>query len=187
MACKSLSGFTYDRCEPNLGGIKKVWLADYKEMTLTIDSATGDTENMVIGFSPASSAVTSVTWYEYPMRQNVASMTSTLQVGDEGGNWVQTDLNMVFSKMDTDKRVAMVSLIQAEAMAIVLDANNKYWFLGAENPLVISAGAGETGTAKSDPNHYTVTVQDAATEYPYEIDPTFAKQTIENGSLTKSV
>ena len=173
MACNNIKSFTYDRCEPNLGGIKKVWLANYVESAATV--GTGDT---ITAFTLTSSTVTANTWYEYPMRQNVASMTSNLQVGDEGGNWVQTDLAMVFSKMDTDKRLAMVALVKSEAMAIVLDSNGKYWFLGHDNPLVISAGAGETGTAKSDPNHYTVTLQDASEEYPYEVDPTALAGTI---------
>ena len=68
----------------------------------------------------------------------------------------------------------MVALAQGEAMAIVKDANNRYWFLGHDNPVTVSAGTGETGTAKSDPNHYTVTLTDESTEYPYEIAPSAA-------------
>ena len=82
------------------------------------------------------------------------------------------------TKMETSKRVAMVALVQSEAMAVVLDSNGKYWFLGYDNPLVVSAGTGETGTAKSDPNHYTVTLQDASVEYPYEIAPSALEGTI---------
>lgn len=165
--CNNITGFTYDRCEPNLGGIKKVWLANYVESAATVGTVQGFSGDVVTAITTAET----ISWVEFPMRQNVASMTSNLQVGDEGGNWVQTDLSMVFSKMETSKRVAMVALVKSEAMAVVLDSNGKYWFLGYDNPLVVSAGTGETGTAKSDPNHYTVTLQDASVEYPYEIAP----------------
>lgn len=158
MACNSITGFTYDRCEPNLGGVKRVWLANYVENAATVDS--GATKN-ISGF------VSGITWIEFPMRKNVASMTSNLQVGDEGGNYVQTDLSLVFSKMETQKRLSMVSLASGEAMAVVEDCNGTFFFLGKDNPITASAGAGETGTAKSDPNHYTVTLTDESTEYPY--------------------
>lgn len=177
MACNNITGFTYDRCEPNLGGIKKVWLANYVESAATVGTVEGFSGDVVSAIALTSSTVTANTWVEFPMRQNVASMTSNLQVGDEGGNWVLTDLAMVFSKMETRKRVAMVALVQSEAMAVVLDSNGKYWFLGKDNPLVVSAGTGETGTAKSDPNHYTVTLQDASIEYPYEIAPSALRGT----------
>lgn len=166
MNCNTLVGFTYDRCEPNLGGVQKVWLANWEEGAATVDTSSADTQNMITAITLSSGN----TWIEFPMRKNVASMTSNLQVGDEGGNYVQTDLAMVFSKMETSKRLSMVSLASGEAMAIVKDSNGLYWFLGKDNPLTASAGAGETGTAKSDPNHYTVTLTDESREYPFQID-----------------
>lgn len=160
--CNTIKQFTLDRCEANLGGVKKVWLANYVENAATIGDS-GATEGIVTDFASG------VTWYEYPMRKNTASLTSTLNVGDEGGTYVTTELAMVFSKMDTSKRLAMVALAKGEAMAIVKDANNKYWFLGKDNPLTASAGTGETGTGKADPNHYTVTLLDESEEYPHEV------------------
>ena len=55
------------------------------------------------------------------------------------------------------------------------DNNSKYWLVGANSstgnlvPLTASAGVGETGTAKSDSNHYNVTLSVDTTELPYEI------------------
>ena len=164
--CNTLVGFSYDRCEPNLGGVQKVWLANWEEGAVTVDTSTGDTNGVITAITTSSGN----TWIEFPMRKNVASMTSNLQVGDEGGVYVQTDLAMVFSKMETSKRLSMVSLATGEIMAIVKDANGLYWFLGKDNPLLASAGAGETGTQKSDPNHYTVTLTDESREYPFQVD-----------------
>lgn len=169
MNCNTLVGFTYDRCEPNLGGIQKVWLANWEEGAATI-GASGDTKDMVTTLTLSSGN----TWIEFPMRKNVASMSSNLQVGDEGGVYVQTDLSMVFSKMETSKRLSMVSLATGEIMAIVKDANGLYWFLGKDNPLLASAGTGETGTGKADPNHYTVTLTDESREYPFQVDGAIA-------------
>lgn len=161
--CNNITGFTYDSCESNMGGIKKVWLANYVENAATVDASTAATNGSITAFTSG------ISWTEFPMRKNVASMTSTLNVAEEGGSYVTTELNMVFSKMNTNKRIAMVALAQSEAMAIVKDSNNKYWFLGKDSPITVSAGTGETGTAKADPNHYTVTLTDESEEYPYEV------------------
>ena len=167
-ACNTIKQFTLDRCESNLGGIKKVWLANYVENAAQVGDSTGVTESVITGFTSG------VTWFEYEMRKNTASLTSTLNVGDEGGAYVTSELAMVFSKMDTPKRLAMVALAKGECMAIVKDANNKYWFLGMDNPVTTSAGTGETGTAKADPNHYTVTLVDDSEEYPHEVSASVA-------------
>lgn len=162
MACNSIKSFTMDLCEPNMGGVKKVWLAEYVEDAATI-ATSGDTEGIVSAFTSG------VSWTEYPMRKNMASMTSTINVGDEGATYVSTELAMNFSKMDTPKRLSMVALAMGSVMAIVKDGNNKYWFLGKDNPLYVSSGTGETGTVKTDANHYTVTLLDESAEFPHEV------------------
>lgn len=163
MACNTIQSFTYDRCEANLGGIRKIWLSNYVEDAAAYDGEGSGATHMITGFTSGA------TWVEYPMRKNTASMVSTLNVGDEGGVFVTTALNMVFSKMDTPKRLAMVALAVGECMAVVEDANGLRWFLGKDYPLTATEGAGETGTAKADPNHYTVTLTDESKEYPIQV------------------
>jgi hypothetical protein len=48
--------------------------------------------------------------------------------------------------------------------------NGKYWFLGKDEPVSASAGDGNTGTARSDGNRYTLTLQDNGETWPLEID-----------------
>jgi hypothetical protein len=36
MACNSIKKMEYDACQPNIGGIKNVWLANYVENAATI-------------------------------------------------------------------------------------------------------------------------------------------------------
>jgi hypothetical protein len=66
--------------------------------------------------------------------------------------------------------VAISALAQGELCAIVKDANGLYWFLGNEEPLILSAGDGLTGTARGDRNGYSITLQDVSTELPVEVD-----------------
>lgn len=169
--CNTIRAFTYDRCEANLGGIKNVWLANYEENVAEVaPSTSGEGENQIL-----ESAITGITlgetnsFVKYPMRKNVASMTSTLNNSTEGASYVTTELAMVFSKMETQKRLAIVALALGEAMAIVEDSNGKFWFLGKDAPLTATAGTGETGTAKGDRNAYTVTLTDESLEFPHEV------------------
>lgn len=159
--CETIKAFTYDRCEANLGGIKNVWLADYNENAIAENGLTED--------GAISAFAESVTWTKYPMRKNVASMTSTLNNSTEGASYVTTELAMVFSKMESQKRIAIQSLALGECMALVEDSNGKLWFLGKDAPLTATAGTGETGTAKGDRNAYTVTLTDESLEFPFEV------------------
>lgn len=171
MACANISGITYDICANSIGGVKRIWLADYKDGCAIVDSGTSGT-SMISGFT---SAVTIATDFKlFPIRKNTASFTSTVNINDEGGNYISTELVMSFSRMETGKRLAMNALVLADAMAVVEDANGKYWFLGFDNPLGCTAGEGATGTAKSDGNRYSITLTDDSVEFPYEVDPALA-------------
>lgn len=161
MNCGSIVLSTFPRdCEANIGGVKKIWMAlkDYVAATASEGAMAS------ITLSPSGS------WYQFPFRKGAASMTSNLQKDDTAGSYFwETDLAMNFQRMETRKRIAVMALTQAESVAIVQDNNDKYWFLGYDEYLTSTAGTGETGTAKTDANQYTVTLQDASKELPYEI------------------
>lgn len=161
MACsQTLSGLTND-CAANMGGVRKVYLAnkaDVAEITFTSEKVTGIT------------MANSAKFYGYDLRPNTASMNSTAQVNQENGtNYWQTLLQMVFNRMETTKRVEVVAMAQGELCAIVEDANGVYWLLGKDAPLVLNAGDGVTGTARADRNGYSVTLEDDSLQPPYEI------------------
>lgn len=166
MPCNAVTKFEYDACEANLGGVKRVWLANYVEGAAQVSAESGATEGIVTGFTSG------VTWQEYKMRKNVASMTSTLNTSTDGAVYVSTVLSMVFNKMEAQKRAAVQALALGECMALVQDSNNKIWFLGMDAPLTSTNGGGETGTAKGDRNAYTVELTDESLEYPHECSDT---------------
>lgn len=161
MACsQTLSGIQND-CAANMGGIVEVYLANKSDVTdVTVSS------DKVTAITMASSAK----FKTYHFRPQTSSMSSNAQVNQENGvHYWQTDLLMVFNRMDTTKRVEVVAMAQGELCAIVKDCNGAYWFLGKEVPLILSAGDGLTGTARSDRNGYSVTLQDNEPEPPVEV------------------
>jgi len=66
--------------------------------------------------------------------------------------------------------VELTALSLADLRVIVKDANGLYWFLGYDEPVNASAGDGQTGTARSDANRYTITLEDTSAEMPMEVD-----------------
>lgn len=167
MACNTIREFTYDACSPNIGGIKNIWLANYVEGGATIKNTSEGSalvDGSVEGFAEG------VTWTKYPMRKNTCSMTSTINNSTDGASYVTTELAMVFSKMEAQKRIAIQALAIGECMAVVEDSNGEMWFLGADAALTVTSGGGETGTAKGDANRYNLVLLDESLGMPYTLD-----------------
>lgn len=182
MSCATIKNVKFDLCQPSIGGISKIYLAnvdDVSGFTVSTDSAStlyDDGVEVITAITMSGSAK----FQEFTVRKNTASFTSTLTVNDNGSSYVSTALSYVMPRMDAAKRAAMNSLIMAEAVAIVLDCNGKYWMLGDKtNPLTNTAGTGETGTAKSDANQYTVELTAEQSFWPLEVTSTAVASVIE--------
>ena len=161
MSCsQTLAGLARD-CSPSMGGIKRVLLANRTDVaSITISS------NKVTAITMESSKK----FYEYNFKPGTSSMASNYQVNVENGvAYVQTDLQMIFNRMQTTARVEVMAMAAADLYAIVEDNNGLYWMLGMDEPLILSAGDGLTGTARTDRNGYSVTLQDNSKELPIEI------------------
>lgn len=163
MACNSIRKFEYNPCIANLGGIKSVYLAEYDDKAITVTKGENGADDTY------ALKKEGITWEEYKMRKNVASMTSTLNNSTDGASYVTTELALVFSRMDAPKRAAIQALALGEVMAVVEDSNGELWFLGKDAPLTATAGAGETGTAMADANRYTLTLTDESKEFPIRL------------------
>lgn len=158
---QTLKGISLD-CGSSLGGVKKVWIGDWK--TVMDEKPMPDETTGIIG-SIANSG-----FKPFEFRRGTASMTSTLNVDETtGANFVSTEVALVFTKMDTQKRLEMAALAVGQLAVVVKDANDRYWFLGYDDYVSASAGGAETGTAKTDRNAYTITLKTESATFPYEI------------------
>lgn len=162
MACTQvLAGITLD-CASSVGGIKEVYIANYDDIDMV---------------TVADDKVTQITMKEnakfkkYQFRKQTGSMTSTLNVDEVAGiNYVSTELSLVFTKMETSKRIEIAALSIGQLAVIVKDGNDKYWYLGYNDYVSAVNGGGATGTAKGDSNNYSITLKDESDSYPYEVD-----------------
>ena len=122
MACNTIKGIVMDKCTPNLGGIKAIYLADYKEGVAVISKGEGsENTDLVDGSISGWAEGNAPTWVKYEVRKNTASMTSTINNSTEGSSYVTTELALVFSRMDAKKRIAIQALTIGECMACVED------------------------------------------------------------------
>ena len=164
MPCiQTLSGLSKD-CASNMGGILEVLLANFDDVSGVII-----TDNQITEITMASSAK----FHRYTFAKNTGSLTSTYNLDPASGvRYVTSDLLLQFNRMQTQARVEITALALGDLVAIVKDANGKYWYLGKDEPVNASAGDGQTGTARGDANRYTITLQDNSLEMPFEVDPT---------------
>lgn len=160
MSCTQiLNGITVD-CEPSMGGLKVVYIANHGDI---------DDFEVTDGQITSITMASGKTFQTYTFRRNTASMTSTLAVDPTNGTSVSTDVVLSFLKQDTQKRIEISALSIGELVMMVQDANGRYWFLGKDMPVMASAGTAESGTNYTDGNRYTITLQDNSMDYPFEI------------------
>jgi hypothetical protein len=158
---QTLAGISLD-CTTSLGGIKTVYIANYGEVKQPSVTAEGEITTLeMIGdakFKP------------YQFRKQTGSMTSTLNVDETAGiNYVSTELSLVFTKMETAKRIEMSALAVGQLAVIVKDSNNKYWYLGYDDYVSASAGGANSGVSKGDQNAYLLTMKDESDTFPFEV------------------
>lgn len=162
MPCnQTLAGIARD-CEPSMGGILEVLLANREDVTAVTLSS-----NVITAITMATSAK----FKSYHFNKETGSLASNYVIDKTTGvRYVQSDLVMIFNRMQTAKRVEVTALAQNDLVAIVKDANGVWWYLGYDDAVTASAGDGLTGTARGDRNGYSVTLQDTSHEMPYEVD-----------------
>ena len=170
MACNTISKGINAKCDTSMGGIVEVAIANYEDVTVEWrgEGATPDT------IEEASEIVVTLDegkkWYGFKFRKGTSQMTSTLNIDDANGvNYVSTELQMLFGKMETAKRVAIGALATSDLVVAVKDCNGQYWYLGATEPVSASSGEGATGTARGDSNHYSITLVDNCPVFPLPI------------------
>lgn len=162
MACSTtLAGIARD-CDVNAGGILNVYIASYVD---------------VVSLAETSNVITTITmdtgkkFYQFYVRKNVASYTGTPSF-NEDGDYTGEDgtLSLVFSRMDTTKRMQVDALSKQDLAVIFEDANHKFWYLGKDNPVTRSGGDTTTGTAQTDRNGYGVELHSNDLSAPTEVD-----------------
>lgn len=145
-----------------MGGVLEAYIANHSDVTGVTATA-----GVITAITMASSAK----FKKYQFAKNTGSLSSAYAISSENGNnYVESTLNLVFNRMETAKRIEITALAQSDLAVIVKDANGKFWYLGYDEPVTASTGGGDTGTARADRNGYNITLIDTSHELPMEVD-----------------
>lgn len=177
MACNTIKKVNFDICDTSLGGITKLYMANIQDVASTsAGTASTLSDEGIVDITMNGTAK----FQEFTVKKNLSSFTSTLNVGD-GGSYIETTISYIMPRMDAAKRAAMQALVMSEAVAIVKDANGKYWFIGdveRDAPLTNTGGEGTTGTQRSDSNQFSVELTAQTLEWPQEVLPSAVESVI---------
>ena len=168
MACQALEAILKS-CDNNSGGIYGIWINQQDE----IASITPTDPSLGTGWQITAIALQTlpVLFENYYIRRNTSNFTeeSTIDLVN-GSSFVTQTINLMFHRREADKSraIKILGAGQQYLVAIVLDANGKYWYFPY---LQVSATGEGSGTARADGSKYSVTLI-AENEYlAYEVDP----------------
>ena len=160
MACALTQGYTLD-CKDSLGGIKALWLIAHANVS-SVTEASG----IVSAITKASGKV----FYKYELVKNTGALTETITASVENGTvFYAQELSIVLNKLQANTRNEILLLAKNTLMAVVQDANDKYWLLGRYTGLDVTGGTAATGTAQGDRNGYTLTFTGGEKELAPEV------------------
>ena len=174
-------------CTSNLPSIKSLWIGQYDSASFTYtylqnggQDVTDDDGNKIIeAVSGATLKEGSKPWVIFNFKKNTGELTSEMTVNDNGSHYYTNGVNLVFAKIDNGKRLSLEAVASGECTMIVLDSNNQYWLIGAENSVAMTTLTATTGVAVGDSNAYNVTISADEATMPILIEKDQA-QTIIN-------
>ena len=160
MPCALTQNYVLD-CREGLGGIKNVWLIAHANVT-TVTEASG----IVSTITKSAGKI----FYKYELVKNTGSLTETITSSIENGTvFYAPELSIVLNKLQANTRNEILLLAKNTLMAVVQDANDKYWLLGRQNGIDVTGGTAATGTAQGDRNGYTLTFTGGEKELAPEV------------------
>tara|TARA_R100001244_G_scaffold130813_3_gene103314 strand:- start:441 stop:1028 length:588 start_codon:yes stop_codon:yes gene_type:complete len=126
-------------CGGQVGGIKKVFLADYHDaesiITVTASASTGIVSDMV------TKAGGDLTFFEFDLDRQLSSFTQGIVTGKGGAVAYSQDLELHMSHDSEESWAMMQNVVEGLWQIIVLDNNGVYYLLGKENGIEIGDGS----------------------------------------------
>ena len=158
MSCEALQNIA-KTCDNNTGGIRQVW----------INQQDGVTATTVASGAWIVSAITTTPFATFEINRNTGNYTEDTAVDlINGSTFITQTITLMFNRRDKDKSEAINILASGQRYltAIILDANDKYWFF--EDLQLTATGEG-SGTARADGSKYSVTLLAESEHLAWEI------------------
>jgi hypothetical protein len=154
----------------NVGGIKAVFIANHTEVTgTTLETGTvytGSTAEQVISIAMA----TGKKFWKFDTVKETSSFTQSTTANIQNGTLsFVPNVSLIFNKLDAASRNIIQMLALSLMDVIVLDSNDKLFYLGRVNGMDLTAAEMGSGVAQGDRNGSTLTITGAEPESLREV------------------
>ena len=175
MSCQALEAIVKS-CDNNSGGIYGIWINQQDEIASIVPADPSAGAGWTI--TAINLQTPPVLFENYYVRRNTSNFTEESNIDlVNGSSFVTATINLMFHRREADKSRAIKILGSGQQylVAIVLDANGKYWYFPY---LQVSATGEGSGVSRADGSKYSVTLV-AENEYlAYEVDPSIVSALI---------
>lgn len=174
--CNALTGAIAKSCSTNTGGIRKMFIADFENVS-TITSSGSPAKISAITMSGATK------FYEFEFNRNTSSFEEAVTVNLENGTtFFNQTVRLELARRESAKRDAIEKLVagQKQLMIIVLDSNGLYWLFGQVEGAYATEITGGSGVAKTDKNGYSIAMTAEEPAQAFEVDSTVISGIVTN-------
>lgn len=147
-------------------GLSYVLLANWSEVTTTVDGSTG---YATFKGADGSTALANTVFKRFDMTKETSNWTETGTGSANAGTTTYNQvLTLVFARNEALKRNTIKIMGKSELVAVAVDRNGYSVVLGSENGLDMTSGVTGSGTAGADMAGSTITLT-ANEVYPHGI------------------
>jgi hypothetical protein len=147
-ACFITTGYTLDCRTASTGGLRSMWIL-------------GGSGNTISGYTITNNEVSAIggtgTWFQFELPKQSSSLSETLGINTTSQSVTfQPEIVVNLPKLQNSLRNTFVDLVSQNSIyALVEDNNNRYWLVGLDNGLLVTAGSLNSGQAYTDLNGAT--------------------------------
>lgn len=136
-------------CRSSLGGIKKIYVTEFQNITSVTSSS---------GTITAIGRVSGKKFWVYELEKENAEISEVANVSVENGTvFYETTLSFTLKKMSAQKRNNLALLAQNRLAIIEEDNNGVHWLMGETRGADMTVGEAKSGKAFGDLNGYNLT------------------------------
>lgn len=170
MSCVLTNGYLLG-CRDAVGGVSEVYIGVFN----------GDTLQYTVNTSGAISDFTAgtVSFYKFEQEIETASYTENGNFSNENGTaFFEQTLTITLHKMSAELRNQILILSHGAWRILIKDNLGKYWLMGYENPVRVSAATPQLGKAFGDLNGAVLTFTTKSPAPSPEVLPAAAAELI---------
>lgn len=147
--CLLTSDFTYLNCIGAVGGIQKVYITEYANLSGAGSTAPTITGNIITAWTLA----TGKKFRTYLLDQEMGMFTKPLKnISETGAILYEPSVDFTIKSLSITNVTEIHLMAKNYLTMIILDNNGTYWVMGVDRPMKLDTASFESGTKMEDFN-----------------------------------